>query len=149
VLGRSFKSETSRASEYAIGSIEWPEVQSLNHPLAKSAHGNPTKAVENTCLVGRSRARSPISSRFWKHPMAAAAKRWFKSHPPTKRSGSPLRSWERPRLLWVAPVKNGAEGDNEMFNNVTLIGYLGSDAESRTTRNTSTLTVLSLATKRI
>ena len=36
-----------------------------------------------------------------------------------------------------------------MFNNVTLIGYLGSDAESRSTRNNSTLTVLSLATKRI
>jgi single-strand DNA-binding protein len=35
-----------------------------------------------------------------------------------------------------------------MFNNVTLIGYLGSDAESRATRNNSTLTVLSLATKR-
>ncbi len=35
-----------------------------------------------------------------------------------------------------------------MFNNVTLIGYLGSDAETRTTRNDSTLTVLSLATKR-
>ena len=35
-----------------------------------------------------------------------------------------------------------------MFNNVTLIGYLGSDAESRTTRNNSTLTVLALATKR-
>ena len=28
-----------------------------------------------------------------------------------------------------------------MFNNVTLIGYLGSDAESRSTRNNSTLTV--------
>ena len=35
-----------------------------------------------------------------------------------------------------------------MFNNVNLIGYLGSDAESRATRNNSTLTVLSLATKR-
>ena len=35
-----------------------------------------------------------------------------------------------------------------MFNNVTLIGYLGSDAEIRTTRNDSALTVLSLATKR-
>jgi single-strand DNA-binding protein len=35
-----------------------------------------------------------------------------------------------------------------MFNNVTLIGYLGSDAESCSTRNNSTLTVLSLATKR-
>jgi single-strand DNA-binding protein len=35
-----------------------------------------------------------------------------------------------------------------MFNNVTLIGYLGSNAESRPTRNNSTLTVLSLATKR-
>lgn len=29
-----------------------------------------------------------------------------------------------------------------MFNNVTLIGYLGCDPESRTTRNNSTLTVL-------
>jgi single-strand DNA-binding protein len=35
-----------------------------------------------------------------------------------------------------------------MFNNVTLIGYLGSNAESRATRNNSTLTVLSLATRR-
>lgn len=35
-----------------------------------------------------------------------------------------------------------------MFNNVTLIGYLGSNAESRTARNNSTFTVLSLATKR-
>ncbi len=35
-----------------------------------------------------------------------------------------------------------------MFNNVTLIGYLGSDAESRTTRNNSTLTVLSIPTRR-
>ena len=35
-----------------------------------------------------------------------------------------------------------------MFNNVTLIGYLGCDADSRTTQNGSTLTVLSLATKR-
>lgn len=35
-----------------------------------------------------------------------------------------------------------------MFNNVTLIGYLGSDAQSLTTRNNSTLTFLSLATKR-
>jgi single-strand DNA-binding protein len=36
-----------------------------------------------------------------------------------------------------------------MLNNVILIGYLGSDAESRTTRNDLTLTVLSLATNRI
>ena len=35
-----------------------------------------------------------------------------------------------------------------MFNNVTLIGFLGSNAETRTTRNNTTLTVLSLATKR-
>jgi single-strand DNA-binding protein len=35
-----------------------------------------------------------------------------------------------------------------MFNNVTLIGYLGSDAESRTIRNNTAMTVLSLATKR-
>ncbi|MBM3795139.1 MAG: single-stranded DNA-binding protein [Acidobacteria bacterium] len=35
-----------------------------------------------------------------------------------------------------------------MFNNVTLIGYLGSDAESRTTRNNTAMAVLSLATKR-
>jgi single-strand DNA-binding protein len=34
-----------------------------------------------------------------------------------------------------------------MFN-VTLIGHLGADAEPRVTRNNSTLTVLSLATKR-
>jgi single-strand DNA-binding protein len=36
-----------------------------------------------------------------------------------------------------------------MFNYVNLIGYLGGDAQSRSTRNNSTLTVLSLATKRI
>jgi single-strand DNA-binding protein len=35
-----------------------------------------------------------------------------------------------------------------MFNNVNLIGYLGCDAESRTTRNNSTFAVLALATKR-
>jgi single-strand DNA-binding protein len=35
-----------------------------------------------------------------------------------------------------------------MFNYVNLIGYLGGDAESRSTCNNSTLTVLSLATKR-
>ena len=35
-----------------------------------------------------------------------------------------------------------------MYNNVTLIGYLGSDAETRTTRSDSALTVLSLATGR-
>ncbi len=35
-----------------------------------------------------------------------------------------------------------------MFNNVTLIGYFGSDAESRTTRNNTAMTVLSVATKR-
>jgi single-strand DNA-binding protein len=34
------------------------------------------------------------------------------------------------------------------MNNVILIGYLGSDAESRKTRNDSTLTTLSLATQR-
>jgi single-strand DNA-binding protein len=36
-----------------------------------------------------------------------------------------------------------------MFNNVNLIGYLGSDAESRTTHNNTPVTVFSLATKRI
>jgi single-strand DNA-binding protein len=35
-----------------------------------------------------------------------------------------------------------------MFNSVTLIGHLDSDAESRPTRNNPTLTLLSLATKR-
>ena len=35
------------------------------------------------------------------------------------------------------------------MNTVILIGYLGSDAESRTIRNNSTLTVLSLATNRV
>jgi len=34
-----------------------------------------------------------------------------------------------------------------MLNNVTLIGYLGSDAETRSTRNDSALTALSLPTK--
>ena len=35
------------------------------------------------------------------------------------------------------------------MNTVILIGYLGSDAESRAIRNNSTLTVLSLATNRL
>ena len=35
------------------------------------------------------------------------------------------------------------------MNTVILIGYLGKDAESRTARNNSTLTVLSLATNRV
>lgn len=35
------------------------------------------------------------------------------------------------------------------MNTVILIGYLGKDAESRTTRNNSTLTILSLATNRV
>lgn len=35
-----------------------------------------------------------------------------------------------------------------MFNNVTLIGYIGNDAETHTTQNGSTLTNLSLATNR-
>jgi single-strand DNA-binding protein len=34
------------------------------------------------------------------------------------------------------------------MNNVILIGFLGSDAETRTTRNNLTLTTLSLATRR-
>ena len=33
------------------------------------------------------------------------------------------------------------------MNNVILIGYLGNDAETRKTRNDSTLTTLSLATQ--
>lgn len=35
-----------------------------------------------------------------------------------------------------------------MFNYVNLIGYLGGNAKSRSTRNNSTLAVLSLVTKR-
>ena len=35
-----------------------------------------------------------------------------------------------------------------MLNNVTLIGYLGNDAEARATRNESTMTTLSIATNR-
>lgn len=35
------------------------------------------------------------------------------------------------------------------MNNVILIGYLGGDAESRPTRNESTVTNLSLATQRV
>ena len=34
------------------------------------------------------------------------------------------------------------------MNNVTLIGYLGSNADTRTSRNETTLTTLSLATQR-
>ena len=34
------------------------------------------------------------------------------------------------------------------MNNVILIGYFGSDAETRKTRNDSNLTTLSLATQR-
>lgn len=34
------------------------------------------------------------------------------------------------------------------FNNIALIGFLGSDAEARTTKNGASYTVLSLATKR-
>lgn len=34
-----------------------------------------------------------------------------------------------------------------MFNNVTLIGYPGSGAKTRSTRNDSTLSVLSLVTE--
>jgi single-strand DNA-binding protein len=35
-----------------------------------------------------------------------------------------------------------------MLNNVTLIGYLGADAEARTTRNDKPMAILSLATNR-
>ena len=43
-----------------------------------------------------------------------------------------------PACFGLPQSRDGAEGDNEMFNNVTLIGYLGSDAESRKTRNNAT-----------
>lgn len=53
-----------------------------------------------------------------------------------------------PLASGVPRSRDGAERENKMFNNVTLIGHLGSNAETRTIRNDSTLTVLSLATKR-
>lgn len=64
--------------------------------------------------------------------------------PPNKALPLP---WERPRSLWGAPIKRRRQKEIAR-NNVTLIGYLGSDAETRTTRNDSTLTTLSLATQR-
>jgi hypothetical protein len=44
-----------------------------------------------------------------KHRLAKTAKRCFKSHPPTKHFDSPLRSWERSRLLLGCPDRNGAK----------------------------------------
>src|SRR6185369_16508262 len=59
-----------------------------------------------------------------------------------------FRSWERLRLLLGCPGQDREQRRNKM-NTVILIGHLGGDAESRATRNNSTLTVLSLATNRV
>ncbi len=68
--------------------------------------------------------------------------------PPTKHSDSPLRSWERFHLLSGAPIKNGAEREMKMYlNSVTLMGFLGRDAESKTSTNDSKMTIFSVATK--
>jgi hypothetical protein len=47
-----------------------------------------------------------------------------------------------------APQRRGRkEGKIVYFNKIALIGFLGSDAEARTTKNGASYTVLSLATK--
>jgi single-strand DNA-binding protein len=72
-----------------------------------------------------------------------------RSAPPTKHFDSPLCSWERFRLLSGAPIKNGAEREMKTMylNSVTLTGFLGRDAESKTLANDSKMTVFSVATK--
>jgi hypothetical protein len=70
----------------------------------------------------------------------------------TNPSGSPnnaLRlAWERLRLLLCAPSENGVKGENEMYlNTVTLTGFLGGNAESRTTKSKANFVTFSLATK--
>jgi single-strand DNA-binding protein len=51
-------------------------------------------------------------------------------------------------LLAGAPTKNGAKEKQNMYlNNATLTGFLGNDAETRTSKNNTTFTVFSLATK--
>jgi single-strand DNA-binding protein len=52
-------------------------------------------------------------------------------------------------LLSGAPAENGAKGETKKMylNNATLTGFLGGDAETRTTKNNTSFTVFSLATK--
>src|SRR5262249_39173764 len=64
------------------------------------------------------------------------------------------RSQRQPRLgsgdhsAMGRPRQMGTKGEKKMYrNNVELIGFLGSDAEAKTTPNGKTVTNLSLATK--
>ncbi len=52
-------------------------------------------------------------------------------------------------MLSGAPIENGAEREtkNMYLNSVTLTGFLGGDAETRTIKNDVSLTVFSVATK--
>ena len=52
-------------------------------------------------------------------------------------------------MLFSAPVKRRRQKEKTLFNYVNLIGYLGGDAEYRSTRNNPTFVVLSLANKGI
>ena len=70
--------------------------------------------------------------------------------PPKKALGSPLLSWERLRSLSGAPrdSREQKKENAKCINRATLIGFLGKDAEVKTTRNNASFTVLSLATTR-
>src|SRR5215469_8678102 len=58
------------------------------------------------------------------------------------------RPWEWRPLASGRPRQMGTKGEKDMYrNNVELIGFLGSDAETKTTPNGKTVTTLSLATK--
>jgi hypothetical protein len=67
--------------------------------------------------------------------------------PPTKRSGSLGSGSARFRVPRETP---GQKKENRIMyqNRATLIGFLGKDAEVKSTRNNASFTVLSLATKR-
>src|SRR5207248_7401198 len=81
---------------------------------------------------------------------------WFPLRPAPKKStlsaalgvtwfSSP---WEWRPLSLGRPRQMGTKGEKKMYrNNVELIGFLGSDAETKTTANGKTITTLSLATK--
>src|SRR5207302_10072586 len=57
-------------------------------------------------------------------------------------------AWEWRPLSLGRPRQMGTKGEKKMYlNRVELIGFLGSDAETKTTPNGKTVTTLSLATK--
>src|SRR5262245_10704843 len=57
--------------------------------------------------------------------------------------------WERQPLALGCPDNTGQKGRTTMFmNRLTLIGFLGQDAEQKFTRDGNAYTILSIATKR-